>query len=409
VHYSFLPVIGGVELVLAQHARLFANAGHTVTILCGRGAARTALSENTGAKPKVIVIAELDATSEIVEAAQAEVLVGSPGAAFGKARARVRAAIAPLLQAQDVVIVHNVLTMHFHLALTSVLWDLADEWRNVRFLCWVHDLALCNPDYTLPPADRAPWRLLAQAHPHITYVAVSPLRVRQFAALTNQPSDRCRAIANGVDPLIDLPSQLSALEQRHALACRDFLLLQPVRLLRRKNVEFTLEVIAAIKSLGHTCGALVTAPPDVHHAASADYEQELRIHRDRLGLEEDVFFLSEHEALTSAHLGSLFQFADALFFPSRQEGFGIPLLEAALHRLPIFCADIEPLNGLLSSSVTTFSPNAQAAAVAALIVEKLGADAAFHARKETLRRYTWAGIYESAIAPLLAEPNQIKS
>jgi len=31
--------------------------------------------------------------------------------------------------------------MHFHPALTAVLWTLADELAQVRFICWVHDLA----------------------------------------------------------------------------------------------------------------------------------------------------------------------------------------------------------------------------------------------------------------------------
>ena len=38
VHYSAPPVVGGVESVLAHHARLMADAGHSVQIIAGRGA-----------------------------------------------------------------------------------------------------------------------------------------------------------------------------------------------------------------------------------------------------------------------------------------------------------------------------------------------------------------------------------
>jgi hypothetical protein len=41
LHYSVPPVVGGVESVLAQHARLIAGAGHAVRALAGRGAAWT--------------------------------------------------------------------------------------------------------------------------------------------------------------------------------------------------------------------------------------------------------------------------------------------------------------------------------------------------------------------------------
>ncbi len=37
LHYSSPPIVGGVESVLAHHARLMAKAGHEVTIFAGRG------------------------------------------------------------------------------------------------------------------------------------------------------------------------------------------------------------------------------------------------------------------------------------------------------------------------------------------------------------------------------------
>jgi glycosyltransferase involved in cell wall biosynthesis len=99
----------------------------------------------------------------------------------------------------------------------------------------------------------------------------------------------------------------------------------------------------------------------------------------------------------------LFLLADALFFPSRQEGFGIPVLEAAFHRLPVFCSDIEPLNALLEHGVTTFALGASPEEIAALILQTLGSDAAFAARKQTLRTYSWDRIYRNFLSPLLAE------
>ena len=53
------------------------------------------------------------------------------------------------------------------------------------------------------------------------------------------------------------------------------MLLHPARLLRRKNVELTLNVTAAIKVAGHSCACLITAPPEIHHAASRAYESAL--------------------------------------------------------------------------------------------------------------------------------------
>src|ERR1700743_2355595 len=37
VHYTYTPVIGGVEIIMAEHARLFATHGHEVTVFCDQG------------------------------------------------------------------------------------------------------------------------------------------------------------------------------------------------------------------------------------------------------------------------------------------------------------------------------------------------------------------------------------
>lgn len=203
--------------------------------------------------------------------------------------------------------------------------------------------------------------------------------------------------------LLDLPPRVAALAENHALLAREIVLVQPARLLRRKNVEFTLQVVAALKAVGHSCAALITAPPEVHHAGSSSYAAEVRALRDSLALAGDAFFLNDEQPLTEDEMHGLFRLGDALFFPSRQEGFGIPLLEAAVHRLPIFCSDIEPLNTLLPRGVTTFSLHAPPAEIAALIVRTVAADRAYLARKATLREYSWDSIDRNFLSPLLRE------
>ena len=64
------------------------------------------------------------------------------------------------------------------------------------------------------------------------------------------------------------------------------MLLHPTRLLRRKNVEFGMAVIAALRTAGCHATLLVTGAEDSHHAASRAYAAGLRDERARLrGLE----------------------------------------------------------------------------------------------------------------------------
>jgi mannosylglucosylglycerate synthase len=371
VHYSLPPIVGGVETVAGHHARLFQGAGHDVTAICGRG------GEGLGTSLRHIPDK------------------GSPEA--------LRAALFPVLAKQEVVMMHNVCTMPFDLALTQVLAEAAQELPQVRFIAWIHDLAACNPDYAIPTDDGGPWDLLRMAQPHFEYVAVSPLRARQWALLTGTDMGRCRVVPNGIEPaeILRLGDDLMRWERAHRLLERDFLLLHPARLLRRKNVELGLEVAAAIKQAGRSCAYLITGAADPHHAPAAEYAAEIRQRRAQLGLKADAFFVQDHFPVRAEELGQLYSLADALFFPSRQEGFGLPMLEAALHRLPIFCSAIEALQAFGNQGCTRFSLDAPPAQIAAEVMRQLDASPAIQARKAALREHAWTAIFRKYLAPLL--------
>ncbi len=357
VHYSAPPVIGGVETIVAEHARLFAEHGHEVRILCQRGA---------GGNPRVRV--EVVADAETLSSRLAEM---------------------------DVVFLHNVLTMPFDAAWTAALWEFAERHPAVRCIAWIHDLAARNPDYTVAPAD-----LIALACPHFEYVAISEHRRRQFETLTGTTAT---VIPNAIDPArsLGLSGNITSIAEPHRLLARDIVLLHPARLLQRKNVELSLRVLAALRSRGCDACLLVTGPPDSHHPASAAYAEELRALRDDLALAADAIFLHDFFAVFEADMRGLFAISDALFFPSKQEGFGLPILEAALHRLPIFCANIEPLTSLAGGAAHSFPLDAEPSEIAAQIADTLALSPEWRARKAVTRDSSWSAIYDKFLAPLL--------
>jgi glycosyltransferase involved in cell wall biosynthesis len=360
VHYTASPVVGGVERVMAEHAQFFCEDGHRVTVLCHRGGRGTVL------------------------------LPGDPSA---EAQA---AALRPVLAAQDIVFLHNVLTMPFHPGLTGALWQMMDELQGVRFVAWVHDVAACNPDY----APCAP--IFSQAHARCEYVAVSPLRARQFAEAAGGRADRCRVIPNGIDParVLGLPESVAEFARRHGLFDGRMVLLHPARLVRRKNVELSIAVAHEFARRAVPAAVLVTAADDPHNAASNALGEKLR---HASAAEGGVLFVNDHFAVGDAELAGLYRLADALLFPSRSEGFGLPLLEAALHRLPVFCSGIEPLRDLLREGAAFFPPDEEPSRVATLIGETLAASPAFRERRRVLGEYSWGEIGRRHLAPLLAE------
>jgi len=73
----------------------------------------------------------------------------------------------------------------------------------------------------------------------------------------------------------------------------------------------------------------------------------------RLGLEADVQFVN---GLSDAEMAVLYSAASALVFPSKYEGFGIPLLEAMACACPIAASDIPAVRELARESAIRFHP-----------------------------------------------------
>ena len=122
-----------------------------------------------------------------------------------------------------------------------------------------------------------------------------------------------------------------------------------------------------------------------------------------------VHFLAE---ITPAYLpdeviSDFYHLADGLILPSREEGFGIPILEAGISGLPIFCSDIAPLRSIAGDNAVYFQPDANPGQVAELINRYLSADMVYPLRIEARVRYTWEKVYQEQIEPLLRNPQVI--
>ena len=367
IHYSASPVVGGVESVIAAHAELFVRAGIGVRVITGAG---------NSASGETILLPEL----------------AHPGSADPVA---LHAALDRATSGCSIVFVHNMLTMPFHLGATQALWDLAIQRPETRWINWVHDIAATNVDYQ--PTDG----LLHSAAPGFAHVAISAHRQAEYAALTGLAESEISVIPNGISALgaLGLTGPVASLAQERRLLSAAPLLLQPARLLARKNIASTLEVVAALHNSGHPAKAVVTAAPDPHGVASPALRTSLGALAKKLGIESQITFVGDYFAPSSEDVAALYRLSDALYFPSHQEGFGLPLLEAGLHRLPAFCTAAEPMQSVLSAHVTPIDPSAPPAQTAKAIIDALARDPSYIARRQVLGASSWEAIFESHIAP----------
>ena len=237
-------------------------------------------------------------------------------------------------------------------------------------------------------------------------VVVSELRQQELAGLLGVPPERIVVVPNGIDAgkFLKLESQTREFIEHLNLLQAAPLLLLPVRITPRKNIELALQVLAELRrDLFPQAVLVVTGPLGPHNPANVQYFKRLADLRQQLGLTEAAHFLAEltSDFLPDEVIADFYRLADALFLPSREEGFGIPVLEAGLAGLPVFCSDIPPLRSLGGDQALYFSPEANPQEVAAQVARRLAADPIYELRQRVRRSFTWEHVYREKIAPLL--------
>jgi len=274
----------------------------------------------------------------------------------------------------SMVIVHNVFTMPFDLAWTDELIALTHSRRDIRWINWIHDVR---------------W---SENVPNALHIAVSEHRKTEYAKHTR---DSIHVIPNGCDAkgVLGLTERVSSLHLEKA----PLVLLQPTRFVRRKNIEMGLRVLAELPQAVY----LVTGAPDPHQKDGMKYFRELKHLAKELGVTKRVHFLGEKTVLSDDDVRSLYQMTDALFFPSTQEGYGLPLIEAALHQVPVFCSHIPAHREVATTDAVFFKLRASPKGIA----QKIRAHPAVkarQARRHLILRLDWCELLRQRLLPLLS-------
>jgi len=398
LHYSAPPIVGGVESVIGHHARLMTSAGHTVRILAGRGASilpgvqfvETPLFDSR--HPEILKIKrDLDA--------------GNVPESFNETTRIIAELLRENLAGVDLLFAHNVGSMNKNLPLSTALMEIARSGSGTQLALWHHDLAWITARYQNELYDRYPWNILATPWAGVRrHVVVSELRRAQLAALMKIDSEDIQVIPNGVQI-----EQFLKLEQRTSEIIEDLnllnaapLLLLPVRITRRKNIELALQTLAHLRKWMPEARLLVTGPMGPHNPKNLEYFGELLDLRNGLGLKESAHFMAEisQDFLPDRMIVDFYHIADGLLLTSQEEGFGIPILEAGLCGTPIFCTNIAPLQELAGEDAVYFSPNEEPEKIALSIYLRLKSDPTHHMRNKVRQIYRWESIYQRDIEPL---------
>ena len=388
VHYTAPSILGGVEHVMGIHARAAQSAGDDVAIVAGRG---------TASGIPVIRIPELDSQHPAVLRDRTALARGEVTPEHALLVATITRKLRPHVRRADRVVVHNAFTLHLNAGLSEALVGLAAERPGV-FIAWTHDLAWTDAQYLAQRHQGRPWSLFATAAAGVRYIAISEKAANELSTLTGLARSKITVVPNGVDrvSVLGLSSAGARIAARLGLFEADPLLLLPVRMTRRKRIEIAIDALAELRKTYPRAALVVTGGPGAHNPTNVGYERELAA---RAG--PGVHLLhTEHLRIGARELADLYGLADALVLPSVNEGFGLPMLEAGLRRLPIICSDIPALRETGGDDATYVPVDAGGASFARAIAERLTGDpiARLHRRA---RQNEWPRILAELVLPVI--------
>lgn len=405
LHYSCPPVIGGVEFIIEAHAQLLAAAGFRTRMLVGKGGP-------VHPKARTVVIPELASNGGPHAAIVAELLKGRVPDGLEAAVKQTAARISRALNGVDVCMMHNVLTMHFNLVLTAALARVMERRGDkITFVAWTHDLTFHEPVYAMHQHDRYPWNLMKQALPGCHYCAISEERQKHIGETLGLPPSQAPVIPDGIDVSrqLGLTDMARTMYRTENVAEQDIVLLTPARVLRRKNIELGIEIVAALKRAGQSVRWFITGAPDPHNPDLAKYWRMLNGLRRRLKVQKEIIFLGERfdRPVTEDDLRGMFRLADVLLFPSKREGFGLPVLEGGLARLLLVMNDIPVFRELIGGDAILIRKSKSPDQVATQIIKRLSKRPEIAYRKRIMADYGWEGVFKKHLLPVVSKPRSV--
>ena len=149
------------------------------------------------------------------------------------------------------------------------------------------------------------------------------------------------------------------------------------------TVEERKNILLAVK-------ALPLLPSDLHLVVvgrQKPYARKVLSEAERLGVDSRVHFL---QGVPNADLPALYQMAEACVYPSRYEGFGIPIIEAIQSGLPVVACTgscLEEAGGPHSLYVDPDDPAALSRALLQVLKGAEGRDERIRQSQEYVRRF----------------------
>jgi len=265
----------------------------------------------------------------------------------------------------------------------------------------IHDLAIYDHPEWFPAGQWFATCVVVPQSARRARMIICPSEATKRATvrLFDIEPDRCRVIPHGVETEFALPASPSVKDEvRARYALPDRYLLQLGTIQPRKNYVTSLRALARIP-------APQRMPLIVAGAFGWKYDAVVDAVRE-LGLRDWVRFVGY---AGMPDLPALYQMAQAVLFPSLDEGFGLPLLEAFAAGTPVVASNAGAIPEVAGDAALLSAPeDAQALAdnLLRLLTDRPLRERQVAAGRARAALYTWSAsaaahreVYESVVSP----------
>lgn len=340
LHYAYPPKFGGVEIVLQEHAHILSKLGFEVSIITGSGKENNKLI-------KLIEIKEIQSilrfNKRLYEKIIEKQIIDKD---FYKLSSLIEKKLEENLQNINCIIVHNMLTLHYNPPFILAFKNYVKRHPEKKIIVWVHDHAyiakdkLCFEKFHFHSLIH---KLLTEKFNKVKYIAISSTFKKLLPKVMNLPEKEIDVIYNG----INLKSFLEIDDNIwNVLLKRDILnyfpiILSPVNIIERKNIEYCLEIIRFLKQNYPNIMYIITGKT-AKHKKNLGYINSLHRIIKKYSLENNVLFSAEvlKKFLPCPELHDLYDISDMIFYFSKSENFGLPVIESLATKTPIFTSDL---------------------------------------------------------------------
>lgn len=207
--------------------------------------------------------------------------------------------------------------------------------RHRRSVTTFHDLFVISGDYSTPEfRERFTAQARAAAERSDLIITVSAFTARQLEQLLHVDASKIRVIPHGALPV---PSPLATI-------AREPIVLSVGAIQRRKNIVRLVEAFEQVE----TGWKLVLA-------GSLGFDSETALRRiESSPRKQDIQVLGY---VTNSQLEELYRRASILAFPSLDEGFGMPILDAMARGVPVLTSNVSAMPEVAGDAALLVDPN----------------------------------------------------